>query len=161
MLKKSKERKENIAKLRSADGCDIDHWYAVKEQSDIDFLMEKFGGFHDSALIRAEYKNGRFLKNKSITSDCDELLSLFFKSQWIDYEIELKFTTVRRFGIEGRQDKYFDSSIMDCTLSFLDKRIVFANFEGFNPSESINLNDEKPIPTFVIAESLSWRFIEL
>ncbi|MCL2861292.1 MAG: hypothetical protein FWE22_02660 [Firmicutes bacterium] len=159
---KRKEYKEFIKKLRATEGCQRNFWYSITNQSDIDFLMERFGGFHDSVIISANYTNGCWLSDGSITMDSEkEILSLIFKSQWVNPKLELKFIGIRRCNLIGYQDNY-SSEILNCYLSFFDGNIIFANTESFDPENPMSdkLIDED-MTTFAIADKLNWRFIDI
>ncbi|MDR1697836.1 MAG: hypothetical protein LBR37_02850 [Erysipelotrichaceae bacterium] len=156
----NKKQKQAMKELREAEGCKRDFWYEIKTQADIDFLLQSFGGFHDSVLVRSKYQNGRWDSRGWPTDVRDEeVISLFFRSQRVDPEIELKFIGVKRFHLVGYQSKY-SSEIFDCHLSFFNDGILFADHYDFNLKDGYLLksNEDGAAVTFVVADSLSWRF---
>lgn len=38
-------------------------WHKVELQEDIDFLMETYGGFHDSCIVSLSFQSGAFVDN--------------------------------------------------------------------------------------------------
>lgn len=146
-------------------------WHQINTQQDIEELINKYGGFHDSCMVSAEYYSGAGVNNdNSMTfgSSEDRVLKIAFQSQWNPNTIELCFVGVRRFNLIGWQDNYL-CDIFDCYMAFHNnlvsgqdiRLIVWADSCGFNPKEiPENKTLNEPMSSFVVAEKLKWRFLE-
>ena len=144
----------------------------IKNEIDIENLMNEYSGFHDSCIVSISYHSGAFVNDKGAMAN-GELnehgIEMVLHSQW-NKPIELCFTGVRKCNIVGWEDNYF-CDIFGAYLNFHsdilsktrdDKLIVWADRDGFNPT---NYTEEKPISTngnhstYVIAEKLFWRIM--
>lgn len=155
------ESKEWIKSLRIADGCETNFWYEIKTQKDVTFLIEHYFGFHDSTIVRAEYIDESEQSDGSFVIDSKAiLLSLFFKTPWIKYELELRFIGLRRINLIGFVENY-SSEMSGCYLDFYKEKIIFANDASFDPAKPLQtkLLDKEPMITFVVADELNWRFL--
>lgn len=137
----------------------------VRSDDDIDKLMQEFGGFHDSCIVSIHYESGAFVDSKHCMSDGDLLehkVTMVLHSQFCA-PIEMIFEGVRKCSIIGWQDNYF-CNIYGASLEFHrdmlgktrdDNLIVWADCGGFQKEDVIS---DKKI-TYVIAETLKWRFL--
>ncbi len=145
-------------------------WNEIKNEIDIENLMKKYSGFHDSCIVSVNYHSGAYVDDNGGMADGDLLehsVEIVLHSQW-NNPIELRFTGVRKCSIVGWQDNYFCNiygAYLDFHTDLLgktrdDKLIVWADDECFNPT---NYTEEKLIShnaanyTYVIAEKLFWR----
>lgn len=81
----------------------------IKNEDDIEFLMNKCFGFHDSCIVSVNYLSSAFVdENGSMCNGelLERTLSLTVHSQWCK-NIELLFKGVRKFSVVGWQDDYF------------------------------------------------------
>jgi hypothetical protein len=145
-------------------------WNEVKEQRDIDYLLEEYCGFHDSCLVELNYKSGAYVdKERSMYFGIskERELHMIFQSQCTEIMLELWFTDVKKFHVAGWQE-YYSCDIFDCYLEIRndlimgrdDNLIVWADTEDFNPKEEVEryiLNE--PMTTYVIAANLKWRHL--
>jgi len=152
------DQKEFYEKLRVVDGCERNHWYEIKTQNDIDFLIERYGGFHDSVIVGIDYKNNAWIGNGSIDTCADNTLSMYFRNQWVNPKLEMKFSNMEKMNLTGKND--YMNILFDCFLSFLDGKIIFADNSDFDPQKHQEKQSEGNTPTFITAERLSWRFID-
>ena len=147
-------------------------WNEIKNEIDIENLMEEYGGFHDSCIVSINYHSGAFVDDKggmTYGGLLEHSIEMILHSQW-NKPIELRFTGVRKCNIVGFQDNYF-CDIFGTYLNFHsdllggtrdDKLIVWADCDGFNPTK---YTEETPIltngncSTYVIAEKLFWRIM--
>lgn len=145
-------------------------WYEVKNKKDINYLLQKYCGFHDSCLVSLNYNSGALVDsdgNMRFGISEERELHMFFKSQCTKKVLELNFTHVKNFHVAGWQE-YYACDIFSCYLDIRndlisgkdDNFIIWADDEAFNPKEI----DERPILnepmiTYVIAGNLKWRFI--
>ena len=142
-------------------------WNEIKNEIDIENLMNEYFGFHDSCIVSISYHSGAFVDDKGAMAfgELNEYgIEMVLHSQ-CNKPIELRFTGVRKCNIVGWEDNYF-CDIFGAYLNFHsdllgkscdDKLIVWADCDNFNP---INYTEEKPISTnknnctYVIAEKL-------
>lgn len=145
-------------------------WNEIKNEIDIENLMQEYSGFHDSCIVSINYHSGAFVNDKGAMANgelIEHSIEMVLHSQ-CNKPIELRFTGVRKCNIVGWEDNYF-CDIFGAYLNFHsdllgktrdNKLIVWADWDGFNP---INYTEEKPISTngkystYVIAEKLFWR----
>ncbi len=147
------------------------NWYDVNNQSDIDFLMKIYGGFHDACITELRYISGADVnENLSMRfgESQDRKLYVIIKRQWNPMKIELLFEGMRQINIAGWQNNYF-CDICDCYLAIHnnlitgrdDNLIVWADSSGFNPKELYDGNIlSEPLISYIISEKLKWRLIE-
>lgn len=84
-------------------------WHKVELQEDIDFLMETYGGFHDSCIVSLSFQSGAFVDNDMVMhfgGPNERILSVICQSQWEPKTIELQFSGLRQMHIVGWQDNY-------------------------------------------------------
>ncbi len=147
-------------------------WNEIKNENDIESIMNEYGGFHDSCIVSVNYHSGAYVDDNGGMANGELLehsVEMVLHSQW-NNPIELHFIGVRKCSIVGWQDNYF-CDIFGAYLSFHtdllgktrdDKLIVWADYENFNPTNYI---EEKLISpnaancTYIIAEKLLWRII--
>ena len=95
-------------------------WHKVELQEDIDFLMETYGGFHDSCIVSLSFQSGAFVDNDMAMhfgGPNERILSVICQSQWESKTIELQFSGLRQMHIVGWQDNYL-CLILDAYLAF-------------------------------------------
>ncbi len=149
----------------------MSNWYNVNNQSDIDYLIKIYGGFHDACITELRYMSGADV-NENLSmgfgESIDRKLFVIFKRQWKPIKIELLFQGMRQMNVAGWQNCYF-CDIFDCYLALHndlikgrdDRLIVWADNAGFNPKELYERDSLcEPITTYVISEKLKWRLLE-
>lgn len=100
----------------------MENWHCIKEQKDIDFLLDTYGYFHDSCIVSLNYQSGAFVDDESAMffGDADDRrLSVIFQRQWKPKTIELQFSGLRQMHIVGWQNNYL-CDILDAYLTFHD-----------------------------------------
>ena len=145
------------------------NWKDVKTNSDINELIETYGGFHDSCIVSLNYISGNSVDNSktmNFGTSNEHKLTVVFNSQWNPKILELEFVGVRQMHITGWQDNYMND-IFEAKISFYDgllanktkRLIVWSDNEDFDSS---NINDglQEPGDTYIIADSLKWRIID-
>lgn len=149
----------------------MSQWHQVQIQSDIDQLLETYGGFHDSCIVSLHYVSGTYVDDDNAMvfgSDDDFVLNIVFQRQWEPKGLELCFSGVRRFHVTALQDNYFDD-IYEAYLAFhdgilpakyraADRVIVWADDAGFCVNELSEAPTE-PDVSYVIATGLKWRLV--
>ena len=144
----------------------------IRNDSDIETLMNEFYGFHDSCIVSLSYQSGNFVDENG-GMGCGDLGShiiLMRVDSQFGKRLEMRFTGVRKCLLTGFQDNYF-CNLYDATLEFRsdllgktrdDKLIVWADRSGFDPTvyqERYPLNNGYEV-TYIIAEKLSYRFLD-
>lgn len=97
----------------------MSNWYDVSNQSDIDYLNEIYGGFHDACIVELQYISGADVdENLSMRfgESLDRKLLVIFKRQWKPMKIKLLFERMHQMNIAGWQNDYF-CDIFDCYLA--------------------------------------------
>lgn len=149
----------------------MSQWHQVQIQSDIDQLLETYGGFHDSCIVSLHYVSGTYVDDDNAMvfgSDDDFVLNIVFQRQWEPKGLELCFSGVRRFHVTALQDNYFDD-IYEAYLAFhdgilpakyraADRVIVWADDAGFCVNELSEAPTESDV-SYVIATGLKWRLV--
>lgn len=143
-------------------------WHYIKEQKDIDLLMETYRDFHDSCIVSLNYRSGDSTEGSTLFYGLakDHRLSLIFQSQWEPQTIELEFLGMRQMHLVGWQDNYLDH-LEDAYLAFHDKLlpgkpdrvIVWANTEWFDV-DKIDNSITEPTDTYIVANLLRWRILD-
>jgi len=147
--KYTKEQLEAVEKLKKADGCKCNHWYEIKTQEDIDFLLEKYGSFHDAYIKNIQYNGAIYWHRRS---NDKSTISLFFESCWVEPKIEMQFSKLERLNLVGEKVEPF----YDCFLSIEGEKIFF----GDSLFDSEKINESANASIFAIARELRWRFIK-
>ena len=149
----------------------MSNWNDVKNQSDIDFLNESYGGFHDACITELRYISGADVYEDFVIKfgePIDRKLYVIFKRQWQPIKIELLFEGMRQMNIAGWQNNY-SCDIFDCYFALRsdlisgrdENLIVWADNCGFNPKECFERKFlAEPMTTYIISEKLKWRLLE-
>ena len=146
-------------------------WNEIKNEEDIQSLLEEYYDFHDSCIVSINYSSGAFVDENNAMGNgelYEHTVLMAFNSQW-KKPIELLFKGVRKCNIVGWQDYYF-CDIMGAYLGFNDKLlgktrddrlIVWSDYSGFDPliyTEHDLISQSGHNCTYVIAEKLFWRY---
>ena len=147
-------------------------WNEIKNEIDIENLMNEYSGFHDSCIVSINYHSGAVVDDDGTMANGELLehsIEMILHSQ-CNKPIELCFTGVRKCNIVGWEDNCF-CDIFGAYLNFHsdllgktrdDKLIVWADWDGFDP---IKYSEEKPLSangeycTYVISEKLFLRIM--
>lgn len=145
-------------------------WKDVHTQQDLDFLLRECCDFHDSCVVELNYKTGSVVDENlymGMGTLQEHTLSLVLQRQIRPVTVELCFSGVRKFYVEGWQNYHF-CEISSCHLKFHrdliegeDKDlIVWSDYEDFDP-KLLSRQDllDNISESFIIASGLKWRFI--
>lgn len=143
-------------------------WTKLNSSGDIAALLEQYGGFHDSCIVGIRYQSGNFVDEKrrmGCGSSQDHVLYITFQRQREPVTLELCFTGVRRFHIEGWRENYF-CDIFGCQLREIramgpggeDRLILWADNEDFSLEGAGPEPLEALSSSYIIAEQCRWRF---
>ena len=143
-------------------------WNEIKNEIDIENLMKKYSGFHDSCIVSINYHSGAFVDDNGGMANgelLDHSIEMILHSQW-NKPIELRFTGVRKCNIVGWQDNY-SCDIFDAYLAFHenllpgnpDRVIVWSDNDLFDIAKVDNSIHE-PSDTYIVANALRWRIVD-
>jgi hypothetical protein len=138
----------------------------IKTQDDINYLMEKYCGFHDSCIVKIRYESGLRVDDENSMHFPEEEghnMIVVFQSQIVRGHLELHFKGVRRFYLSARTENYLNE-IFDAHISFFSEKIngedknliIWADCSDFD-LEKINIDLSKPEASFILADELSYR----
>ncbi len=121
-------------------------WNEIKNESDINELLESYGEFHDSCLKDLYISTGDFVdKNMSMNFSGELTASLIFHRQdKTNTVIELKFDDVKQFNFNPD-----GSVIYDAKLIKVDGYFYWADFKDWE------IGDNDAI--WIKGKNLSWR----
>jgi len=143
-------------------------WNKITSQKDIDNLINEYCGFHDAIVCSVNYVSGASVDNNGTMyfTKIDNSLIMTLESQMVKKRLELKFIGMRNINLKGYM-QYYTNDIFECYLSFYkttysDNLIVWADNVGFNPDKVVDRKIlDEPAVSFVVSNSLEWRFSEL
>lgn len=143
-------------------------WNEVKNRGDVDYLLWQYGGFNDACLKELIFTSGAYVdENETLYygSREDREIRAVFNRQWNPSAVELLFTGVKKCSIPGWQDTY-SCDIYGIYLEFRNdlipgkSLIVWADNCNFDLDEETGRGIlEEPMPTYIIATGLKWRFL--
>ena len=125
-------------------------WTEIKEQSDIDKLLDLYGYFHDSCLRDIYISTREFIDNKLSMHFNNKLTALLlFQRQFKQATVlELKFEDIEHFNfMPFDNDEY--AVILDATLITTNGLFYWADFAGWE----IGNNDA----IWISGKKLFWR----
>ncbi|CRK82992.1 hypothetical protein BN000_02947 [Neobacillus massiliamazoniensis] len=127
-------------------------WIKVKDSKDIENLLSKFGGFHDSCLKELYMWTESYVDKSlsmGISPELGTNVRILFQRQYRDPSaIELLFEGVTQFHIVPRPD----SIIYGAKLILHEGFFYWADEYGWEPEDYILGTDN-----WLSAESLKWR----
>ncbi len=146
----------------------MNSWYAIETESDIEFLMSAYAGFHDSCIVSLRFQSGAFVDDEGTMHFGDSTsrnLTVIFHSQWKPKTIELQFSGLRQMHLVGWQDNYA-CDISEAYLEFHDnllpgnpnRVIVWSDTDWFDVAK-IDNSIHEPADTYIVANSLRWRIV--
>lgn len=146
-------------------------WHEINAQSDIDFLMDAYGRFHDACIKKLRYVSGLDIDedlSMHFGGPADSRLTVMFKRQRKPVTLELLFEGLRAMHIMGWQ-RYYVNAIYGCTLALRndlvkgldDNLIIWSDDNSFDPEKPPDRKIlEEPMTAYIIADKLKWRFRE-
>jgi hypothetical protein len=125
-------------------------WTEIKDQADIDNLLELYGNFHDSCLKDIYIATREFIDEKlAMHFDNKLTASLLFQRQFKPTTVlELKFEDIEQFNFRPF-DETEGAVIYDATLMIKNELFYWADFEGWEIGDNGS--------TWVSGKKLFWR----
>lgn len=108
----------------------LEGWNYIESNSDIDYLMKEYAGFHDAILKEMSYVSGEYVNNDGMRLNPigNKQIKLVYNSDWAE-EIEMVLLSPRICHIVPGEENYmsvlYDASmfIKDCMVYFYDSYI--------------------------------------
>ncbi len=130
-------------------------WTPLKSQTDIDQLLNAFGGFHDGCIREAHIWTEHYVLpdlRMSCTGDLDTRVRLLVQRQFkAPSAIELLFEQVITLHLHPSPENY-DSIILSAAMLHEDNTFYWADSVDWSPASS--RRDEF---TWIAAKKVSWR----
>ena len=102
-------------------------WRTIKDQADINYLMEAFGYFHDSCLKEMKYTSGTYVDEelRMQPTNNSRTLHVIFQHQYNDpTAIELEFSELIELKLYP-VNPYYTAEIIDATLMLNDSSVCW------------------------------------
>lgn len=129
----------------------------IKNNNDIQDLMNEFLCFHDSCITEIHYISGSYvMDDRSMHPlNSQRIFSIKFQSQIAKFKtLELKFSKVVQCYLNPKNEEY-DSIILGSYFQKKDNLFYWADCEDFSIKNKMDCDC-----TWIIAESVSWRMIK-
>lgn len=131
----------------------LEGWNYIESNSDIEWLMEEYGGFHDSILKEMSYISGEYVDDKGMRLNeiGNKQIKLIYNSDWAE-EIEMVLLSPRIChvipGEENDMSVLYDASmfIKDCVVYFYDSYIEDITYDYSG--------------TYFKALGIRWRYVK-
>jgi hypothetical protein len=128
---------------------DIDGWSYIRNQDDVNVLLEFYDNFHDSALRNLSYIREETQENSGISvPDIVRRVTMTFDSSWC-HSIEMVFEGVVVLNLRPART-IVDSEIFGATITVKDETVFFCD-DGVDMEEPTNEY------TWIKAYELRWR----
>ena len=129
----------------------------LKNNKDIEKLMQKFNWFHDSCIKELQYYSGGYVgeDGSMYPFNSARCVKIIFQSQdTIAGVIELKFDGIKKLNLIPRNEEY-DCIIYSASLEKIGNIFYWSEWGDF---EIEDLTKEEG--TWVSAEKVSWRTLK-
>ena len=132
------------------------NWNLIKDEKDIDGLMEFFHGFHDSCIKELKYISGAYVLEDRSMHPLNEMadLSIIFQSQFCVPSIEMVFQKVNKFNLRPEDPQIYSCELLGANIEKIGDYYYWSNEPGnFDPQD---YSDEI---TWVSCKNIKWRRI--
>ncbi len=130
-------------------------WINVHSQADVDYLLDRFGGFHDSCLREMHVWTEHWVVEDlamAAPGHLDTHVRILFQRQFREPSaIEMLFSQVTRLNLVPSPENY-DSIIFDATLLIRGDTIYWSDDAGWSPDDP-----QCHRSTWIAAKQLCWR----
>ena len=131
------------------------NWNAINQQSDIAYLLEHFGYFHDGCLREMHMWTGTYVNedlSMVVPGELDTNVKLLFQRQYANpCAIELFFEGVTGIQIIPSPENY-DSIIRDAIIIKLEDTFYWADDYNWHPIENPDA-----CSNWISAKKMKWR----
>ncbi|AOY76024.1 hypothetical protein [Clostridium formicaceticum] len=127
-------------------------WKVIESKSDVDYLNDIFGNFHDSYLKEMCFSSGSYIREDLSMYECNSPVARFlFQRQWENPAvIEIEFRDVIQINIKPEEKDQF-TDIVTAHLYF-DNNVFFWSTRDYEIHE-----DGKDNHTWIAAKFVQWR----
>lgn len=130
-------------------------WIEIKEQSDIDYLLEYFGYFHDGCLREMYMWTGTYVNSDlsmKVPGELDTNVKVLFQRQYNNPSaMEILFEGVTGIHIIPSPENY-DSIIQDAIILKLEDYFYWADDYNWHPKKNKNNRIN-----WIAAKKMKWR----
>ena len=129
-------------------------WNEITSQSDLDYLMKLFGGFHDSCIKEFKYVSGAFVnENLSMQPiNSERALRIVFQRQFNNpLAIEMEFIGLLQLSLYPA-DENKTSEILDATMTLNNNSIYWYDCDKLSENDLGNYKG-----TVICSSRVRWR----
>lgn len=126
----------------------------IKQDSDIEKLMEEFNWFHDSCIKELQYYSGGYVEEGGAMYPLNTIrcVKIIFQSQAAHTRvIEMKFEKIKKLNLVPRDEEY-DCIIYEASLEKIDGLFYWSEWKDFNEEDL-----KKEVGTWISSQKVSWR----
>lgn len=131
-------------------------WTEIKNQKDIDSLMETTGGFHDSCLKELKYLSGMFVddNHSMLAFNSKRQIHMILQSQREPCTIEIIFDKISCMHLNPTDESY-DGIIMGAHIAIEDGNFIWFDSDDFQNSYEELYNHQ--FITYIKSEKIKWK----
>lgn len=128
-------------------------WNYIENETDIEMLMEKFAGFHDSVIKEIHYLSGDYVDEDGmhLTFSYDKKIQFLFDSDWSE-SIEVVFEAPRLLQLVPPGENYL--------ADLFDASIFVRDYEVYFYDSALEEIPETYSGTWIKSLGMRWRFLE-
>lgn len=129
----------------------------IRQDTDIEKLMEEFGWFHDSCIKELKYYSGGYVDENGAMYPFNSIrcVKIIFQSQNARTKaIEMKFEKIQKLNLVPRNEDY-DCVIYGASLKKIGNLIYWSEWDNFKLEDL-----EKEKGTWISAQKVSWRLLK-
>ncbi|TKI63283.1 hypothetical protein FC756_18465 [Lysinibacillus mangiferihumi] len=131
------------------------NWMEIKDTSDIEYLLERFGYFHDGCLREMYMWTGTYVNedlSMEVPGELDTNVKLLFQRQYANPSaIEILFEGVTGIRIIPSPENY-DSIIIDAVILKIEDNFYWADNYDWHPKENAD-----NYSNWISAKQMKWR----
>lgn len=131
------------------------NWIEIKDTSDIEYLLERFGYFHDGCLREMYMWTGTYVNedlSMEVPAELDTNVKLLFQRQYANPSaIEILFEGVTGIRIIPSPENY-DSIIIDAVILKIEDNFYWADNDAWHPKENAD-----NYSNWISAKQMKWR----
>ena len=133
-------------------------WIDINKEEDIDYLMDKFGYFHDGCIKELKYISGQYVSDNLSMHPVNTLrnVRVVFQRQWKEPSVvEIEFLGLIRLNLAPVNENY-TGEILHGFMEFNNGRIYWAEDNEFE-IDKIDIDPNYTKITWIISEKARWR----
>ena len=129
----------------------------IKQDSDIEKLMQEFGWFHDSCIKELQYCSGGYVDENGAMYplNSSRCVKIIFQSQNANTRvIEMKFEKIQKLNLAPQNEEY------DCIIYAASLKKI-GNLYYWGDWENLSIEDlKKENRTWISAQKVGWRSLK-